>query len=244
MTATNSPPQQPASPPRSTSAAPIKLYKNYDLFYWWAVWLYAAVASVLTGSFGKAVAITDKPLKFASDPLLGIGFIAVLLFVAIFTSVRARGSMSVILVFVFVGIAVIGQYLGAWSELMQRFPDLRVHMNQAFYTVIAGVLFVVWFFTTFVFNRLRYHTFDHGRQVGSIALIGGGSKTLAVQNISVAKLSDDIFVHRVLGLRWLGLGTGDIVLSYSEPGGGAHQEVIANVWRVDRKLAEINKRIQ
>ncbi len=223
---------------------PIRLVKHYDLVYWWVVWLYAGLAWLWTHLNGKAILIGDKELKFASEPLLGIGFLAVLLFVTIFTSIRARGAMSAVLVALLVIVGLLMHFAGAWSSIMQRFPDLRVHMNQAFYAVVFCVLFPIWVMTTFFFNKLHYYTFDHGKQVGDINRIGGGSRTFTANNVALLKRPDDIFVHRVLGLWWLGFGTGDVVLTYSEPGGGAHREVINNVWRVDHKIREINRRIQ
>jgi len=223
---------------------PVKLIKHYDLVYWWVVWLYAALAWAWTSYAGKQIVITDKALRFATEPMLGIGFLAVLLFVAIFTAIRARGAMSAILVAALIIIGLLMHFNGWWGSIMQSFPDLRVHMNQAFYAVVFCVLFPVWVLTTFVFNRLHYYTFDHGKQVGDCSMIGGGSRTFAANNIALMKQPDDIFVHRVLGLWWLGFGTGDVVLTYTEPGGGSHREIINNVWQVDRKIREINRRIQ
>lgn len=223
---------------------PIYLNKHYDLLYWWVVWLYAAIAWAITAAAGKSIVVSDKSVKFYEEPLLGIGFVAVLLFVAIFTTVRARGAMSAILVFGLIFLGVAFHYVIGWEWAMAKFPELRVHMNQAFYAVVFCVLFPVWLLTTFIFNRFHYYTFNTGRQVGDIHVLGGGSKTFAAHSVSIVKLPDDIFVHRVLGLWWLGLGTGDVILTYSEPGGTAHREVIENIWRVDRKIRQINNRIQ
>jgi hypothetical protein len=204
------------------------------------VWLYAGIAWIITGTQGQTITLTDKALKVHPEPLIGIGFVGVLLFVAIFTAVRARGALSAILVFGIIAAAAAVHYLYGWGEVQKRIPDLRVHMNQAFYGAVFVILFPVWMTTTFIFNKLNYYTFEPGRHIGIRHWIGGGDLNFISHDISVKKLPDDIFVHRILGLWWLGFGTGDVVLTYTEPGGAAHKEVIENVWRVDKKLRAVN----
>jgi hypothetical protein len=141
-------------------------------------------------------------------------------------------------------LGIAAYWTGAAEVLVARFPNLRVHANQAFYSTVFVVLFPVWLLTTFGLNRFHYFTFDRGRQVGDIQRVWGSTRTFTANNISVSSLPDDFFVHRVLGLWWLGLGTGDVVVRFSDPGGGVHHEVITNVWRAKSKVEAVNRRIQ
>lgn len=239
--------QAPSLPPNAAATSQrdgktaIVLYKHYDLLYWWVVWLYAGVAWIVTGTQGKGFLFTDKELKFHTEPLVGIGFLAVLLFVAIFTAIRARGVLSAVLVFSIIAIGAAIHYAYGWGDIMKKFPDLRVHMNQAFYGVVFAVLFPVWLLTTFVFNHLHYYTVDHGRQISDIRRIGGRRQNFVSHTVGVKKLDDDIFVHRILGLWWLGFGTGDIELTFNDAGGGMQKVILENVWRADHKIKAIQK---
>jgi hypothetical protein len=240
MTASVQTPSPTPVVPTYSVARPIKLIKHYDLLYWWAVWLYAGVAWFVTATFGQRIEIAGKALKFSTEPLLGIGFVATLLFVAVFTAIRARGPMSAILVFALLLIGVVIHWTVGWSVILVHVPDLRIHMNQAFYAVVFVTLFPIWLLTTFVFNRLRYLTFEPGPQIRERRLLGGRKANFVPKEFGAKKLDDDIFVHRFLGLWWLGFGTGDIELTYSDPVVGWHREVVENVWRADHIVDQIN----
>ncbi len=58
------------------------------------------------------------------------------------------------------------------------------------------------------------------------------------------KRSDDLVVHTLLGLRFLGLGTGDIEVKFDVPGGGSQHHVFKNVWSPDKKIANMELLIQ
>jgi hypothetical protein len=217
----------------------VVLHKHFDLLYWWVVWFYAAMAAVITYTFGDIVVINGKGVKIYSEPWLAVGFLTVVLFVAIFTSVRARGTMSMILVLSIFAVAVIVHLAYGWRPIFELFPLLRLHINLGFYVAVFAVLFPVWLSTTFFFNRLQAYHFKPGRQVSSVKLIGGAETNIATNNFVTNRLGDDIFVHRVLGL-WPLFGTGDIEITYQRPGGGVHHEVIENVVRATAKLQKIN----
>ena len=51
-------------------------------------------------------------------------------------------------------------------------------------------------------------------------------------------------MHTLLGLRFLGLGTGDIEVKFDVPGGGSQHHVFKNVWRPDKKIANMERLIQ
>jgi lysylphosphatidylglycerol synthetase-like protein (DUF2156 family) len=223
---------------KAAAGRTVVLHKHFDLLYWWVVWLYAAMAAAMTYSFGDAVMINGKPVKMYSEPWLAVGFLAVLLFVAIFTSMRARGTMSMIFVLSIFAIAVSVHLLYGWRPIFEVFPLLRLHINLGFYVAVFCILFPTWLLTTFVFNRLHSYHFKPGRQLSTVKLIGGGETNIATQNLVTKRLDDDIFVHRVLGL-WPLFGTGDIMITYQQPGGGVHYEIVENVVRASAKLKRI-----
>ena len=76
----------------------LRIYQHSNLLYWWPIWAYGYLCAVLTYVQGIGVrelaATTDKVVLFHPSPWLGISFIALILFVAVFTNVRARGVYS------------------------------------------------------------------------------------------------------------------------------------------------------
>ncbi len=48
----------------------------------------------------------------------------------------------------------------------------------------------------------------------------------------------------MLGLKFLGLGTGDIEVKFDVPGGGSQQHVFRNVWRPEAKIHVMERLIQ
>jgi hypothetical protein len=59
--------------------------------------------------------------------------------------------------------------------------------------------------------------------------------------VQTSRQSDDIFVHRLLGLWFLGFGTGDIEVRFSTPGAGQKVYHLKNVWRAAHVEKEINR---
>lgn len=230
------PAPMPARPAQRNQNA-VVLRKNYDLVYWWVVWLYAGVGWALTWTGGTTVNFGSKNLLFYPGPALGVGFVGLFLFVAIFTAIRARGAMSAILLMALALIGV-GLYLtGVWDIMVVRIPDLHIHMNQAFYGAIFVVLFPAWLLTTFVFNRMHSLIFLPNKKIQMGRILGRGGAVINTTTISLKRLDDDIFVHRILGLRWLGIGTGDIQVVYVEAGHGTTYTIVNNVWRPDDVIA-------
>jgi hypothetical protein len=240
----------------------IILRKHYDLFYWWVVWAYAAFAALWTRAFGVNVRMTDyEPLKESlkrvppddtvvqtvrvfTEPWLAIGFIGIILFVAIFTAVRARGPMSMVLVLSIFAAALLVSWTITWEFVFKQFPLLRVYINQGVYVATAVILFPVWLLTTFLLNRLHYLRFRPNRQIADVRPFGGGEIAIASHTLALHKLPEDIFVHRILGLWWLGFGTADIEVAYTRPDGSAYREVFENVVHPTRKINAIQQMLR
>ena len=86
---------RPASTPKK--AADMRIYQHSNLAYWWVVWVYGFVCAAATYLWGigvKELAVgtgsADKGILFHPSPWLGLSFIGLMLFVVVFTNVRAR----------------------------------------------------------------------------------------------------------------------------------------------------------
>jgi hypothetical protein len=84
----------------------------------------------------------------------------------------------------------------------------------------------------------------HAGEVGWRSPLTGQVESYRPLNFQVVKRSDDLIVHTILGLRFLGLGTGDIEVKFDVPGGGSQHHVFKNVWRPESKIAVMERLIQ
>jgi hypothetical protein len=213
----------------------IRIYEYSDLVYWWAIWFAALVCMFLTFAFGDSIQIGDKALKVHSSPWIGIGFLTVMFATLIFTQLRARGIYAVIMVLAIALIGLIVHITIGWTAVFDQLTLIKVHMNLAFYVIVFVVTFVIWFYTAFVHARLTYGVVTPG-EVGWRSPLTGQMETYRPLNFQVVKRSDDLVVHTLLGLRFLGLGTGDIEVRFDVPGGGSQHHLFRNVWRPDVKI--------
>jgi hypothetical protein len=232
----------PAQPAASGVLTGFRLYEYSDLVYWWAIWFAALVCIVLTYVGGESFQIGDKALKVHTSPWVGIGFLLVMFSTLIFTELRARGLYAIILMMGAVIIGLVVHITTGWTVIFDQFTLIKVHMNLAFYVFVFVVSFVVWFYTAVIHARLTYGLIRPG-EVGWYSPLTGQFETFRAINFQVVKRSDDIIVHKILGLGFLGLGTGDIDVKFSAPGGGSQHHVFRNVWRPTAKIARMEKLI-
>ena len=85
-----------------------------------------------------------KPVLIYPGAWLGISFVALVLFVLVFTNARARGVKSLVLFLLLIVVGLVVQMTAGWTEILQVFPLLLVHMNLAFYLLFSGVLLAAW----------------------------------------------------------------------------------------------------
>jgi len=217
------------------------VYEHSDLIYWWVVWGYGFLCAVLTRVQGKQILLEGaRPVLMYPEAWLGISFVMLVLFVLTFTTLRARGVISLLLFLILLTTGLIVQFYLGWDQLLSFAPLLLVHMNLAFYLLFSGILLVVWLFAIFVRDRLTHYEFARGSISKRVAL-SEGSESFTSPQIEIARDSDDIFVHRLLGLAFLGFGTGDIRVRFSTPGSGQHVYLLKNLWRAGRVEREINR---
>jgi len=236
MTTAAQAPAQSAAPAEALRT--LRIHEYSDLVYWWAIWFAALVAIFLTYLFGESIQIGDKALKVHSSPWVGIGFLTVLFATLIFTQLRARGIYAVIMVLAIALIGLLVHMTVGWTAVFDQLTLIKVHMNLAFYVIVFVVSFVIWFYTAFIHARLTYGVITPG-EVGWRSPLTGQMETYRPLNFHVLKRSDDLVVHTLLGLRFLGLGTGDIDVKFDVPGGGSQHHLFRNVWRPDAKIGRM-----
>ena len=221
----------------------IRIYEYSDMIYWWAIWFAALVCMVLTALFGENIQIGDKPLKIHPSPWVGIGFLTVMFTVLIFTHLRARGIYAVIMLLISVVIGLLVHMVVGWTYVWDLLTLVKVHMNLAYYVVVFAVSFALWIYIALIHARFTYGFVNPG-EVGWRSPLSGQVESYRPLNFQVSKRSDDLIVHTLLGLRFLGLGTGDIEVKFDVPGGGSQQHVFKNVWRPETKVHIMEQLIQ
>ena len=221
----------------------IRIYEYSDMVYWWAIWFAALVCIVMTSLFGESIQIGDKPLKIHASPWLGIGFLTIMFGTLIFTHLRARGIYAIIMILSLVVIGLVVHMVIGWTFVWDLFTLVKVHMNLAYYVVVFAISFILWVYITFIHSRFTYGFVNPG-EVGWRSPLTGQTESYRPLNFQVIKRSDDIIVHTLLGLKFLGLGTGDIEVKFDVPGGGSQQHTFRNVWRPEAKIHVMERLIQ
>jgi hypothetical protein len=108
--------------------------------------------------------------------------------------------------------------------------------------VVFVVAFVIWSYVALIHARLTFGVVNAG-EIGWRSPLTGQMETYRPLNFQVIKRSDDLIVHKMLGLRFLGFGTGDIEVKFDVPGGGSQHHLFKNVWRPDAKIARMEELI-
>jgi len=233
---------QKQPPVRAGNGERLVVYQHSDLIYWWVVWVYGLLCALVTRLAGEPVTISgqSKPILIYPGAWMGISFVALVLFVLVFTNARARGVKSLVLFLVLIVAGLAVQIFHGWNELLGYFPLLLVHMNLAFYLLFSGLLLIAWLVVVLGSDRFTYWEFGPS----SIAMkhrFSEGAESYTSPQVQTSRQSDDIFVHRLLGLWFLGFGTGDIEVRFGTAGGGQKVYFLKNVWRAAHVEQEINR---
>lgn len=240
--ATNVKEQKSAAPPASALGGRIRVYQHSDLIYWWVVWAYGFFCALLTWLRGTPVAVAQghKPVLVYPGAWMGISFVMLVLFVLVFTNARARGVKSLVLFLVILVAGLLVQMTVGWNEVLQYFPLLLVHMNLAFYLLFSALLFVAWAFVVLGTDHSTYWEFAPN-SIAKKYWFTDAAESYTSPQVETSRQSDDIFVHRLLGLWFLGFGTGDIEIRFSTAGSGQKVFFLKNVWRAAHVEKEINR---
>src|SRR5260370_19610113 len=179
----------------------LHVYQHSNFFYWWIIWVYGFVCSLLTYFNGRTVNLfADKQLYVHSSAWVGISFVALLLVVIFFTNYRVKGANSFIMVLGIGLVAFAMHYLGAWEIVFRSFPALLIFMNLAFYVSLSTARLLLWAFATFVLDLLTYWEFTPG-QVTLRHRLAESSASFASDGLPVDRLSDCTLIKQILGLR-------------------------------------------
>jgi hypothetical protein len=221
----------------------VRIYSHSAIIYWWPVWLYAAFCWFAT--YVHHEPMNPGGLKIVNvfpSPWLGLSFLGVFFFVVTFSNVRMRGFYALLVVMA-AALMVIGVHAAVGlGRIFGAFHLLFVYMNEAFYAAMAIFMFGLWFAVVFGVDRLTYYRFKPG-QVSEEHRYGQlNDVNLPTDGMTVRRLATDFFRHEILGLSFLGFGTGDFICKPSTTSG--HEPlVLENVIRLSRKFPRIEEMI-
>src|SRR6478609_9513421 len=91
----------------------VRVYPHSPILYWWVVWVYGFFCALL----------------IYAGAWLGISFTLLLLFVALATTVKARGIAAILLILLLIGAAAGTQFIMNIDGLFKTPPAILVHMN-------------------------------------------------------------------------------------------------------------------
>ncbi len=221
----------------------LRIYQHSNLLYWWPIWAWGFVCAGLTYAQGVGVkelaATAQKVVLFHPSPWMGISFIGLILFVAVFTNVRARGVYSFMLILVAAGLFWGAMRIPGVETAFGWLSLLRVHLNLAFYLTFSSLLLMIWLFVIVFVDHFTWWRFSPGQVVEEHRIGQATGHAYNTEGMVVRRLPDDLFRHRILGLGFLGLGTGDFIVKppYEE------SFEILNVWKAGRKQRRMEQMI-
>jgi hypothetical protein len=235
------------------------VYSHSSLFYWWPIWVAGYVLALVTylngvpyrEVGGDAVAARNAAVQgpasdihrrldgdtvvFHRSSNLGVIFFLTIFLTILITNVTIRGLASVIVIMGIVLGTVLLAYFNLWDELLDWLGGLKIYLNLGAYFWFATLMFAVWVFTVFVFDRLSYWRIKPG-QVTQEFVLGAASRSYDTENMVLEKFRDDFFRHWLLGM-----GSGDLRI---KPYGSDREEIdIPNVLFVGTKVQTIRRMI-
>lgn len=219
----------------------VRVTAHSNMLYWWIVWAYGYVCALATHLNHVGVQLSGKTIKFYPSAWLGVSFLLLVLFVIVFTNVRARTLHTFLIAATLALIAIATDWAYGLNRLFTWVPELVVQMNLAFYMVFSTALMVLWFIVVFGIDAFTVWRFSSGQVVESHRLGHAAGNVYDTRNMLMRRLPGDFFRHKILGLGIFGLGTGDLVFRPAAP--GAEAFVLENVWKVNEKQKSIERLI-
>jgi hypothetical protein len=170
-------------------------------------------------------------LRVAANNNYGVVFISALLGVIVITNFIFRGLVSVIAVAAIAIVILVLALLNWWDLVLHWIGGLDVRMNAGGYLAIAIPLFLLWVFSTFIYDHYTFMVITRG-QVRIRQAIGDGEVAVDSSGLLLEKKRNDLFRH------WLvGLGSGDLHIKTSAPASLDFE--LPNVLFIGWKLARI-----
>ncbi len=175
-------------------------------------------------------------LRVAANNNYGVVFAGVLLLVVTITNLTLRGLASVIAVALMMIVGLVVALFGYWDEILYYLGGVDVRMNAGGYLAIGIPIFVLWLFSTFVYDHYTYMIITRG-QVRIRKEIGDGEVAVDTAGLLLEKKRDDLFRHWLLGL-----GSGDLHVKTGGPSNLNFE--LANVLFIGSKLTRIQELIR
>jgi len=170
-------------------------------------------------------------LRVAANNNYGVVFTGVLLLVVTITNLTLRGLASVIAIAVMVIVGLTVALMGWWDQIFYWLGGIDVRMNAGGYLAVGIPIFLLWAFSTFIYDHYTYLIVTRG-QVRIRREIGDGEIAVDATGLLLEKKRDDLFRHWLLGL-----GSGDLRV---KTGGPANLDFeLSNVLFIGTKLARI-----
>ncbi|GBD35688.1 hypothetical protein HRbin36_00802 [bacterium HR36] len=173
--------------------------------------------------------------RVAASKNPGVLYALLLLLVIFITNVPLRGLYSLVALLLVIALALLFAYMDWWEVIFSWFGRLSIHMNMGFYIFFSTVLFILWAFAFFVYDRLSYWEIARG-QVRHVWWVTGAVKSYDTTGMHFDKLRDDLFRHI-----FLGFGSGDLVMTpgVRAPDVSPEELTIRNVLLIGPKLKRI-----
>ena len=172
---------------------------------------------------------------FNTSKDIGVIFTLTCFLVILITNVVMRGLASVVVILGVVLVVVLALYFNWWDQLATWFNLISIHMNMGFYVCFSTLIFIMWFVTVFIHDRLTYGRVTPGQMTQDF-IIGGSAKSYDTRGMVFDKQRKDFFRHWVLGL-------GSCDLNVSTMGAKRETFTIPNVLFADAKVARIQRLI-
>ena len=152
---------------------------------------------------------------------------------------RARGIYSFVLIAFFI-IVGMGLWQSSGAGMVSDLLSLvRIHLNLAFYAIVSTLVLVLWLMGLSVVDRMTWVKFSPGQVIEEHLIGQAAGHVYPSEGLVVRRLPDDFFRHKLLGLRWLGWGTGDFVI---RPQHGESLE-LQNVWNANARQLTIERMV-
>ena len=210
----------------------ILLVGHSSLFFWWPVWAVGYLMAFLTWSGGQTLELGGQQAWFHPGKSMGLIFIATLFVVIMISNITLRGLASALVLTGIALVTVLFAYLGWWDNILSWLGGLNIFLNAGAYFWFATLIFVVWLFSTFVYDRMTYWRVTPG-QMTQHKVFGASTKSFDTENMTFEKRRDDIFRHWLLGM-----GSGDLLV-HAFSAGQREDIKIPNVLFIGSKIHEI-----
>jgi hypothetical protein len=226
-----------ANPVLHRTQTAIRIYSHSSLLFWWPVWVVGYVMAGLTYLHGQEQhESTGRMLEWVHPGNnLGVIYFLTLFLIIMITNFSVRGLASGMVIMGAALLTVVLAYVGWWDEVFRWFEHLTIHLTMGAYFWFSSLMFITWFLTVFVFDRLSYWEVTPG-QLTHKMLFGTGSNSYNAQGMGLEKHRDDIFRHWLLGF-----GSGDMKIRTS--GATREQIDLLNVLFIGSKVAAMQRLI-